>query len=93
MSTRQVELALKKQRLLLECASQRYQLAEYAKGMSPVFSTADRVVEVTSWLRQHPAAVAASGLAIMVMRPRALWRLGWRGFAAWRFVRKLRSML
>lgn len=91
MSARRIELALKKQMLLLECASQRQQLAQHAAGLQPAFATAERGIEVAQWLRDHIAIVTALGVTALAFRPRRLWRLGLRGFYLWRMVQSLRS--
>lgn len=91
MSTRRLELALKKQMLLLECASQRQQLAQHAAGLQPVFATAERGIEVAQWLRDHIAIVTTVGVAALAFRPRRLWRLGLRGFYLWRMAQAFRS--
>jgi hypothetical protein len=90
-SQRLLELALKKQMLLLECASQRQQLAQYAEGMQPLFAGADRGIAAMSWVRQHPALVAVAGAAAVVLRPRFLWRMGLRGLYFWRMAQAFRS--
>ena len=91
MSARRLELALKKQTLLLQCASQRQQLAQHAAGLQPAFAAADRGVELAQWLRDHFAIVTTVGVAALAFRPRRLWRLGLRGFYLWRMARALRS--
>jgi hypothetical protein len=91
MRQRQLELALKKQRLLLDCASQRLQLAEYAAGVQPLFTGADKVVSATHWVKQHPVYVAAASAAVFVLRPRLIWRLGMRGMALWQIAQRLRG--
>ena len=93
MNTRRLELALKKQMLLLECASQRQQLAQHAAGLQPAFAAAERGIEVAQWLRDHIAIVTTVGVATLALRPRKLWRLGLRGFYLWRMARAFRSRL
>lgn len=89
MNVRRIELALRKQQLLLASATQRAQLASHADGLKTVCSGVDRVVDAGRWLGRHPAAVALAGTALVVLRPRLMWRLGWRGLTAWRLARKL----
>lgn len=91
MKQRQLELALKKQRLLLASAAQREQLAVYAHGLRPIFSGADKVSAGLSWLRQHPLLVAASSAAIFITRPRFLIRMALKGFSTWRLLQALRG--
>ena len=91
MRQRQLELALKKQQLLLDCASQRIQLAEHAAGVQPLFAGADRVVEAAHWARQHPISIAAASAAVFVLRPRLILSLGMRAMGWWKIVQTLRG--
>lgn len=90
-SASRIELALRKQTLLLACASQRQQLAQHAADLQPVFATADRGIEVAQWLRDHIAIVTTIGVAALAFKPRRLWRLGMRGFYLWRIAQAWRS--
>jgi hypothetical protein len=81
-----VEIALEKQRLQLEAASQRAALAEYAQGLQPMFHAADQVREGTRWLGRHPEVVAGGVALLAAVRPgfrRFLWRIGQRGIFLW----------
>ena len=91
MKQRQLELALKKQALLLECAVQRQQLAQHAAGLKPLFAGADRGIEIVQWVRQHPLLLTGASVAALVLRPRFFWRLGLRGLYFWRLAQALRS--
>lgn len=91
MKQRQLELALKKQALLLDCATQREQLAQHAAGLKPLFAGADRGIEIVQWVRQHPFLVAGASAAAFILRPRFFWRLGLRGMYVWRLAQALRS--
>lgn len=91
MNQRLLQLALKKQMLLLDCASQRQQMAQHAEGLKPLFTGADRGMEVAQWIRQHPALTTAASVAALVLRPRFFWRMGLRGLYFWRLAQTLRS--
>lgn len=81
-----VEIALEKQRLRLEAASQRAALAEYAQGLQPMFHAADRVRDGARWLGKHPEAVAGGIALLAAARPgfrRFLWRIGRRAVFVW----------
>jgi hypothetical protein len=85
-----IEIALRKQLLVLDAAAQREALARHANGLVPIFDVADQVNAGVHWVRRNPEAVAA-GLALLVaVRPgvrRFFWRWGRRGFVAWRLWR------
>lgn len=86
-----VELALEKQRLRLEAASQRLELSRHAIGLTPVFDAADRVHEGMRWMGRHPEIVAGSIALLAAARPgarRFLWRWGGRAFFAWQLWRE-----
>lgn len=86
------ELALEKQRLLLEIARQRVELSRHAEGVAPLFDAADQVRAGLRWVARHPE-VAAGGIAfVAAVRPgvrRFLWRWGKRAaFVAWQVWRR-----
>jgi len=87
-----VELALEKQRLLLEIARQRAELSDHADGLAPLLGAADRVHAGLRWAARHPE-IAAGGIAfVAAVRPgvrRFLWRWGKRAaFVAWQVWRR-----
>lgn len=87
----EVELALEKQRLRLEIASQRQDLAQYTEGLRPAFDAADQVRAGFRWLSDHPEAVAGGVAVLVVARPesrRFIWRWGRRSFVLWRLWRE-----
>lgn len=89
MSPAAVELALRKQRLLWQSASQRDALAAAAAGLAPAFAVADAVRDGARWLRRHPEWVAGTAVALLVARPRFIWRWLRRGFLGWQLWRKV----
>ena len=91
MKQRQLELALRKQRLLVQSASQRRQMAAYAQGLQPLLATADKAVAGALWVKQHPAVIAVSSAAFFIFRPRSLVRLAMRSYSAWRLVQAFRG--
>lgn len=93
MSPRQVELALKKQRLRLRSAALREDFAAYAAGWTPAFALADRGRAVLRWLRQHPVVPVAIVAALLAARPRAVLRWAQRGFFAWQTLRKVHDII
>ena len=85
-----LELALEKQRLQLESASQRVALAQHSVGLLPLFEVADRVRDGARWAARHPEIVAGVLALLVVVRPGArgfFWRWTRRGFVAWRLWR------
>lgn len=93
MNPAALELALKKQRLLIACDGLRADFAGHAKGLAPAFGAADCVVEGAHWLRKHPQPIVAAVVALLVIRPKRAWLWARRGFFAWQAWRKLSGFL
>lgn len=93
MNPRQVELALKKQRLLMRSGALRDNFGNYATVWMPVFAAADRVRAGLRWLRRHPLLPVVSLIAVLVARPRGVLRWVRRGYFAWQALRRLRTAL
>ncbi len=91
MNDREVELALRKQRLLIESADLRQAIKNDVSGLGPLFQAGDAVVVGVRWLRQHAGLVAGVSALLLVARPRRLWRWTRRGLSAWRAWRKLKA--
>lgn len=85
-----LELALEKQRLQLESASQRVALAQHSVGLLPLFEVAGRVRDGARWVTRHPEIVAGLLALLVAVRPgvrAAFLRWARRGFLAWRLWR------
>jgi hypothetical protein len=81
-----IEQALEKQRLRLEAASQRIDLARHATGLQPLFAGADRVREGARWVGRHPEVLAGGVALLAAASPRTrkfIWRWGKRAFIGW----------
>ena len=91
-----IELALEKQRLRLEAASQRLDLSRQMTGLMPVFEVAEGVRDSARWVGRHPEIVAGGVALLAAARPgvrRFLWRWAKRTFVAWRFWRETDAWL
>ena len=89
MTSRHVELALKKQRLQFESAALRRQLRADIAGIAPVFRAGDAMMSGLLWLRGHGEWVVGIAAVLAVTRPRRLLRWARRGFMAWQAWRRL----
>ena len=87
---RDIELALRKQRLQMQSAALRERLASHAEGLVPALSLVDGVRSGWHWLWRHPLLPAVAGLALVALRPRASLRLLRRGVVIWQLLRRLR---
>lgn len=93
MNQRDLELALKKQRLVLRSAALRVHLTREAGQLKPAFSTVDQIREALSWIREHLHIIAVVSAAALVARPRTLFRWGRRGYFVWKALRSLRQRI
>jgi hypothetical protein len=91
MNQRDLELALRKQRLLIHSQALREQWGAQAQALRPVATGVDRVRAGVRWMRAHPQAIFAGALVLGVLRPRAAFRWARRGFVIWGLWRKLRQ--
>lgn len=90
MRARQLELALRKQRLQLQCEAERAALAAHVAGLAPAFKVVDGTLAAVDWLRAQPRLLIGAAAAVMFLRPRWMWRWGLRGFSLWRLTQNLR---
>lgn len=93
MSPREVELALKKQRLQIQSAVLRAHLVRQTRAFEPTFAAADMVRAGYTWLRDRPYIVIGAAVALAVARPRGLWRWITRGAMWWQTARQLRRFV
>lgn len=89
MNPKIIDLALQKQRLQLKSAEQRGALIAAAIQLAPAFAVADGLREAWRWLRRNPEWLAGGIAVLVVVRPRALWRMAQRSFFAWQLWRKV----
>lgn len=92
MSPREVELALKKQRLQIQSAMLRTRLARQTRGLAPAFEAVDMVRSGYAWVRQRPYIPLALVVGIGIVRPRFIWRWLRRGWLGWQVVRRVRGV-
>jgi hypothetical protein len=88
---RDIELALKKQRLQLRSAVLRAQMRDQGRALAPVFQAADKVGNAINWLRWHPEVSVVAVVAVVVARPRRAFRWARRAFFAWQVWRRLQN--
>ena len=90
---RAMALALRQQLLRLRSTELRGRLAADAAVLQPPLALADRVQEGWRWLRANPAAPVAALVVVAVLRPRRVWRWGWKLWWGWRTLRRLQRRL
>lgn len=93
MSSRQLELALKRQRLEFQAAAQRRELAACMRPFMPVISAVDSVHRGIHYLKTHPEISAVAAVVVFILRPSRALRWARHGFSAWRLWGNLRRRL
>ena len=88
MSHKRIELALERQRLQLESARLRGELAaQAATQLALPFKALDLGLGALRWSRAHPLHLALAAGVLMVLKPR---RTGRAALTAWRWWRSAR---
>lgn len=91
MSRTLLDLALQKQRLQMQSDLLREEWRGHVAGLAPVFCTGDRIAKGVRWLRDRPPLLIGGAVALLVARPRLLFRWTRRTIMAWRSWRRLRG--
>lgn len=71
----------------------RDELAGHARGLAPLFGVGDKLRQGAHWLRRHPEVAVAAGAALVVARPRVVFRWARRGVVAWQSWRRMNTWL
>ena len=93
MNPAMLELALRKQRLQIASEGLRRDFGRHAAGLKPLYVGADLAVEGGRWMRRNPQVVVAVAVALLVARPKRVWRWARRAYIGWQAWRKLRDFL
>jgi len=90
---RDIELAERKQQLLIRSAELRVSMAHHARALRGPLSVVDQAMAGAQWLRTHPAWPLGTMLMLAVLRPRRILRWGFRLWGGWRLFGKARDWL
>ena len=93
MNPKIVELALKKQRLQLQAAAQRVKIMRALESTGPALGVAEKFRTGWRWAKSHPEWLVGIGVALIVARPRIVFRWARRSFIVWRTLRRLRGAI
>jgi hypothetical protein len=93
MNARALELASRRGALRERIDAQRAALGVHADGLAAAGARADALLRGVDWLKQHPLAVGAAVLALVVARPRRAWRWGGRALFLWRGWRSVSKLI
>lgn len=88
MDAKLVELYVKRGRLRERIGTQRVQLTLELAPLGNALRTVDRtralLHQARLWMFANPGVVAAVGVALVIWRPRTVWRSARYGFGVWR---------
>ncbi|QEL63586.1 hypothetical protein OTERR_01100 [Oryzomicrobium terrae] len=93
MNERRLELAMRRGWLQSEIDLQRRRIAAQAQPLAQTLGKVDGLADRVRRLREHPGLIGAAVAALVILRPRRLWRWGKRGLALWTLGRSLRGRL
>lgn len=86
-----LERALEKQRLQLQSAVLRADLADSLRTLSPLGDGIDQAAAGVRWIARHPATVGGGVAFLAALRPgvrRFIWRWSRRSFIVWQLWRE-----
>jgi hypothetical protein len=93
VSSSAIELAVKRGQLIERSAHLRRRIEQESHAVQRVCHAADQVGDSVRKVRAHPEWVFAGVLALIVLKPKRLWRWGKTGVFVWRGYATLRPHL
>ncbi len=91
MDARQIDLALRKQRLQLRAEAERADMTRRLAGIDGALDRVDALREQAAWARERIPVLSVVLIAVLVARPRLTLRLAKRAWVGWLLVRQLRG--
>ena len=91
-----IELAVRREQLLLRSAQLREQLTTRSTVLRPAFSAADRVRGGVASVRDNRAILLLGGAALagaVLVRPRMMVNLGLRAWLGWQVFQRVRPLV
>ena len=90
---RELELALRRQRLVVRNAELRLSLAQQLQPLAAPLALADRIRDLWEWLRGHPEVPLVAAALLVAMRPARALRWASRLWWAWRALQRVTALL
>ena len=91
MDTRQLDLALRKQKLQLRADAQREDLSRRLDGIDGALERADGLREHLAWAKERIPVLSVALITVLLVRPRFTLRLAKRAWVGWLLVRQVRG--
>ncbi len=97
MQNRLIELHQQRGRLIERITLQRSTLSRQLVPLQGAFNWSDRISHAVqdgkAFVQRHPLGLGAAVLAVVLLKPRTLWRWTQRGLVAWRTWRSVSTLL
>ena len=91
MDPRQVELALRKQKLQLRAEAQRADITQRLAGIDGALDRVDALRDHLAWAKDKVPVLSVALLVVLAARPRLTLRLAKRAWVGWLLLRQARG--
>lgn len=91
MNTRQIELALRKQKLQMRAETQRADLTHRLAGIDGALDRVDSLRDNLAWAKERIPVLSVALLTVLALKPRLTLRLAKRAWVGWLLVRQVRG--
>ena len=91
MDSRQIDLALRKQKLQMQAAAQRTDMTRRLAGIDGTLDRLDSVRDNLAWAKDKIPLLSVALLVVLAAKPKLTLRLAKRAWVGWLLVRQARS--
>ena len=91
MDSRQVELALRKQKLQLRAEAQRADITQRLAGIDGALDRVDSLRDHLAWAKDKVPVLSVALIVVLAAKPRLTLRLAKRAWVGWLLVRQVRG--
>ena len=91
MDSRQIDLALRKQKLQMQAAAQRTDLTRRLAGIDGTLDRLDSVRDNLAWAKDKIPLLSVALLVVLAAKPKLTLRLAKRAWVGWLLVRQARG--
>jgi len=91
MNDKLIQLAERRERLVVQAAAQRTALAQNIEPWRRPLALADQGLAALRFVKSHPAWIVGGGVLLAALRPGHVWKWLWRSWVTWQIMHDLRS--
>ena len=91
MDSRQIDLALRKQKLQMQAAAQRTDMTRRLAGIDGTLDRLDSVRDNLAWAKDKIPLLSVALLVVLAAKPKLTLRLAKRAWVGWLLVRQVRG--